>query len=949
MRKLAIIGLLAGFWFISGLSGCSDKKKAESIQPAPVMVKATQSASFDSWTRTDNTSGGPVDLSSVTSIEIHADVWNYGYTFWLDGMIMGTVEITENNASQWGTIGNGSPVVTNDTSDVKVGLSSIKFDTGSGNDSGCFFPGDASASWDMSKIDSFYFWMKFSSPNNPQINIPKIVLTTASGGKVTLAPKTNMAAPNWTKIAVPLQGVSISVSSQFGDAPLSCDLTVNSHYLNITEYRIDTNGDGTDEITLTSAGTTSTTYQAGSYETKLSATDVNGNVWTDTVNVSARRPVPFALKPKALCLVYGGTIANAQNMAQEFVDAISWSTGGLVDFQIVEVIEGASFSGSTLTEKLTSLVQNNNVPARVEAGEVDELFVFDHHADGLGIMVEAWSYGRGAFWLNGVAIASDECRMFAAYTFNVDRGVGCMLENTSHRIESTMKRVYGSWTRGNVNGHAWDRFTLIDKDAPGKAAVGFAHYPPNALSDYDYNNSTIVWSTADDWLNYPNLTGLKRQLNADEWNILTGDNDCGGRYHKWWMLYIPRAQGVGGDDNDGKENNWWKYIIDYNRYADLVGQYATNPMPTSYITLAPTTAGDGVSVTFEGYGKVHPASLAADTPSKLVWNFGDGTLVEETVNVTQSNPSSVTHTFTSSGTFEVTLVSEDSLGFISFVAKAQVKVISTVSDLAITQYGDTNGWFGETRNQRALIVNEGGVNSPQTSLNVYISTDTTLDAADTLINTLLVPALELASQTILDYSITIPTDWPTRSVYVIVVVDPDNTIVETDETNNSGYRKIGLTKLIYDVDGDGFVTITDIFTTAGLFGAVPGDLKWNSSADINGDGAITISDIFAVAGHFGDAGSHVEIHASAGPTSGAVPLQVTFNYNAYFFEGSVTKVEIDFGDGSGWQMVATGSSAELNGSYSYWYTSVGSYATKIRATDSNGYVDETSGPTITVQ
>jgi len=162
-------------------------------------------------------------------------------------------------------------------------------------------------------------------------------------------------------------------------------------------------------------------------------------------------------------------------------------------------------------------------------------------------------------------------------------------------------------------------------------------------------------------------------------------------------------------------------------------------------------------------------------------------------------------------------------------------------------------------------------------------------------------------------------------------------------------RTIGLTKLPYDVNGDGAVTITDIFAVSGVFGTMPGDLKWNSSADIDGDGAVTITDIFAVAGHFGDVDSHVELHASAGPTSGTVPLQVTFNYNAHYFEGSVTKVEIDFGDGTGWHTVATGSAPELNGSASHWYMAVGSYATKFRATDSNGFVDQINGSTITVQ
>ena len=54
--------------------------------------------------------------------------------------------------------------------------------------------------------------------------------------------------------------------------------------------------------------------------------------------------------------------------------------------------------------------------------------------------------------------------------------------------------------------------------------------------------------------------------------------------------------------------------------------------------------------------------------------------------------------------------------------------------------------------------------------------------------------------------------------------------------------------LPWDVDGDGAVTILDIFETAGHFGDTGTGLVW----DIDDDDAVTVIDIFAVAGHFGD-------------------------------------------------------------------------------------------------
>jgi len=712
----------------------------------------------------------------------------------------------------------------------------------------------------------------------------------------------------------------------------------------VSEYSVDVNGDGSYDHTQPTNGTFTWTFYETALEARLSVTDNNGQIGIQTLPLTIRRPVPYVLKPKALCLVYGSTIATAQTMAQNLRDAIFEASGGLVDYQIVDVVQGAPFSGSTTAEQLESIVQNNNIPEQVEAGEVDELFVFA--SQGAAPMVEAWSYGRGAFYLNGDVLERNDCRMFAAHTFNVSRGINEMLEDLAHRTESTMSRAYGGWIRGKIDGNPWERFTLLDKDAPGNGAVGNAHLAVNADPDleYDRNNPRYVWSTADDWLNYPNLTGAKLWINADAWR------DTG--YLQWFFAHIPKADGVGGDQNDGKQNNWWKYIIDYNRYTDLVGTEAINPLPTAELLQAPTIAEAGIPASFSAFGKVHPGYIGSDRVTRLTWYFGDGTSpVQELTHVTQSDPSIVNHVFQSLGTYTVKVVAEDDLGYLGFATTIQVEVRPFIRELELNAiYGTTRGWFGENIDQRVEVVNKSGVEpSPATTLGIYFSQDQVLDPSDTRVDTLIVPSIAPFGSHIASYNAAIPIDWPTRTVYVFAKIDPENLIDEADETNNLLSRKVGLSLLPYDVNGDGSVTITDIFAVSGTFGSVPGDLNWNSSMDVDGDGAITIIDIFAVAGHYGDVDSHVELHASAGPTSGTVPLQVTFNYQAYFFEGSVTKVEIDFGDGAGWQTVATGSAPELNGSTSHWYISVGIYATKIRATDSNDFVDQINSSTITVQ
>jgi len=82
---------------------------------------------------------------------------------------------------------------------------------------------------------------------------------------------------------------------------------------------------------------------------------------------------------------------------------------------------------------------------------------------------------------------------------------------------------------------------------------------PNSERDYDWGNRRGVWSTCDDWLNYPNLTGQRRRVNCEEW----GGGDVRA-HHRWWLRHLPRAPGR----TEGKLNNWWAYATDPNRFPE---------------------------------------------------------------------------------------------------------------------------------------------------------------------------------------------------------------------------------------------------------------------------------------------------------------------------------------------------------------------------------------------
>jgi hypothetical protein len=204
-----------------------------------------------------------------------------------------------------------------------------------------------------------------------------------------------------------------------------------------------------------------------------------------------------------------------------------------------------------------------HVIERVNDGDIDEVWLFG--APYMGYY-ESQMVGPTAYWCNSPPIIEDKVqRNFVVMGFSYERGVAEMLEDFGHRTESTMSQVYGGWSYEipPEKQTTWGRFTLTEKEAPGLAACGNVHYAPNSEKDYEWGNPREVWSTCDDWLSYPNLTGKRRLVSAQDW----GGGD-GRAYQKWWLSHLPRAPGRGPD---GKLANWWKYLVDMNRYPESRG------------------------------------------------------------------------------------------------------------------------------------------------------------------------------------------------------------------------------------------------------------------------------------------------------------------------------------------------------------------------------------------
>jgi hypothetical protein len=278
------------------------------------------------------------------------------------------------------------------------------------------------------------------------------------------------------------------------------------------------------------------------------------------------------------------------DLANGFIQDVLEVSGGLARYQIVQRIElnefPAKVDGYRYDPQTYMAVMNKTRPAyqperadykailtglnilpRITNREIDEVWIFNFPNAGF---FESTMCGAGAFWCNSdpQTWSSGCSRRFVVMGFSYERGVGEMLHDLGHRAESILGQVFHcqdfvDWANKQNRTPAtvgpklnlFERFLCFDQIAPGKAALGTIHYPPNGTSAYDYNNSRKVSSSCYDWLSFPAFQNDVRQVGPEEW----GNGDM-RLLHKWWLKHLPKVAGR----TAGVVNNWWQYIIDPN-------------------------------------------------------------------------------------------------------------------------------------------------------------------------------------------------------------------------------------------------------------------------------------------------------------------------------------------------------------------------------------------------
>jgi MYXO-CTERM domain-containing protein len=169
------------------------------------------------------------------------------------------------------------------------------------------------------------------------------------------------------------------------------------------------------------------------------------------------------------------------------------------------------------------------------------------------------------------------------------------------------------------------------------------------------------------------------------------------------------------------------------------------------------------------------------------------------------------------------------------------------------------------------LLNFGGEH-PAVPYAIYFSADTTLDAQDRLVASATV-AVPATPATRFDTTFTVPADITGGHFYVIVEVDPNDTIVEADETNNVGVSTTTIEVRLADIIARS-LTVPGPFAFRAEVLEVSVDIENGGGADANGFSyAIYLSDNQLIS-----AISDIEL-ASFGPVSLAPGERRTFVHN----------------------------------------------------------------------
>jgi uncharacterized repeat protein (TIGR02543 family) len=308
--------------------------------------------------------------------------------------------------------------------------------------------------------------------------------------------------------------------------------------------------------------------------------------------LDADPPPPDAIFKNVYVIVYDPLLANGQTLrefmhwndpaviTQQTIDFFKQASNNKLNFSVVEttivntgwpeLTDGFIYTEQTYLPVLANSslrhlpegVNYNkivNTPefdicGKLNRGEIDEVWIYNGPWFGF---YESTLVGPGGYFFNSLPVGSSHgCnKLLPIMGPSPQRALDEAIHNFTHRTESTMVKVYGSWQQNNTS-HNWNKFALVQAQSANYSysGCGSSHYPPNATSDYNYSNPSPVPSNCDDFYNYPNLSDplqVSQSITCSAWGC------TGIGYYDYWFNHMPSYPGCG---SDAIANDWWKFI-----------------------------------------------------------------------------------------------------------------------------------------------------------------------------------------------------------------------------------------------------------------------------------------------------------------------------------------------------------------------------------------------------
>ncbi len=222
-------------------------------------------------------------------------------------------------------------------------------------------------------------------------------------------------------------------------------------------------------------------------------------------------------------------------------------------YQIVESVEFLeplpTYSKPGHRQPMTdynAILNRLDIRRRVEQQGIKEVWLWAYH----GGVVDMWESNMAGPY--GDISNSDRDprdlpvlkKTYTVYHYNYQRGASEAVEDHIHQIEAVLNTI--------DHDLFWNKFV----GKPGEGRCGWAHYPPNGKSDYDWANRDYVMTDIEDWR--PEGGGQKQRMNCGRWN---GDSLT---WFIYWMQNLPGADN--GLTYRGRPlTNWWTFIGDFDK------------------------------------------------------------------------------------------------------------------------------------------------------------------------------------------------------------------------------------------------------------------------------------------------------------------------------------------------------------------------------------------------